>query len=129
MRFQVSQTYHSKAAIRIDDLRSIEDGVRATCGELIFDCVVVGNGRIRPTLFVEASEKCPMDVEKLKEEVVERMKQFNHRHYAQERITSTKHVVVVEHGTLPRTPTKGNIRRRAVEDEYKELLDGICATY
>ena len=114
--------------IQIDHLRSIEDGVRATCGELVFDCIIVGEGRIRPTLFVEVSEKGTMDVEKLKEEMVDRMRQFNHRHYVQERITSTKHVVVVERGALPRTAAKGNIRRQAVEEEYKELLDGIYAT-
>ena len=109
-------------------LRSIENDIRASCGELIFDCVIIGNGRIRPTLFVEASERCPMDFEKLKEEILERMQGFNHRYYVHERVTSTKHVVVVEHGTLPRTPLKRDIRRQAVEGQYKELLDGIYAT-
>ena len=114
--------------IRIGHLRSIEDGVRTTCGELVSECIVVGEGRIRPTLFVEVSEKCAMGVEELKEEIVGRMRQFNHCHYVHERITSTKHIVVVERGALPRTATKGNIRRQAVEDKYKELLDGIYAT-
>jgi hypothetical protein len=52
-----SQAHHSKTLI-IDQLRSIEDNVRATCGELVFECIVVGNGRSSPALFVEASEKC-----------------------------------------------------------------------
>ena len=69
-----------------------------------------------------------MDFEKLKEEILERMQGFNHRYYVHERVTSTKHVVVVEHGTLPRTPLKRDIRRQAVEGQYKELLDGIYAT-
>ena len=69
-----------------------------------------------------------MDDEKLKEEIIRRTRQFHSRRYIHERITSTTHIVVVDRGTLPRTATKGNIRRRAVEDQYKELLDGIYGT-
>jgi len=113
----------------IRQLRSIEDNVRATCGELVFDCVVVGNLQSSPTLFVEASEKCTMGSEELKEEIIRRTREFNSRNYVHERITSTKHVVVVERGTLPpRTGTKGNVRRQAVEDQYMELLDRIYDT-
>ena len=66
-----------------------------------------------------------MDSEELKEEIIGRMAEFNSRRYVHERIASTKHIIVVERGTLPRTATKGNIRRRAIEDQYKELLDSI----
>ena len=69
-----------------------------------------------------------MDSEKLKKEIIRRTRQFHSRRYIHERITSTKHVVVVERGTLPRTATKGNVRRQAVEDQYKELLDDIYGT-
>jgi len=86
---------------------------------------VVGNCRPRPTLFVEASEECTMGAEELKEEIIERTKPFHSRRFNHEQITSTKHVVVVERGMLPRTAAKGNVRRQAVEDQYKELLDGI----
>jgi hypothetical protein len=119
--------HHSKTLI-IGYLRSIEDNVRTMCGEFVFECIVVGNGRSSPALFFEASEKCTMDVEKLKKEIIRRTRQFHSRRYIHERITSTKHVVVVERGTLPRTATKGNVRRQAVEDRYKELLDGIYGT-
>ena len=102
--------------------------MRATCGELVFECIVVGNSRPSPTLFIEASEKCDMGTEKLKEEIITRTKQFHSRRYIHERIISTKHIVVVDRGTLPRTVIKGNIRRRAVEDQYKELLDVIYGT-
>ena len=112
--------------IQIRHLRSIEDNVRATCGDLVFECVVVGNGRPTPALFVEPLEKCTMDDEKLKEEIIGRMTEFNSRGYVHERIT-TKHIVVVERGTLPRTAAKGNVQRRMVEEQYKELLDGIYA--
>ena len=109
-------------------LRSIEDNVRATCGEFVFECVVVGNGRPSPALFVEAPEKYVTDSEELKEEIIRRTSEFHSRRYIHERITSTKHIVVVGRGALPRTATKGNVRRQAVEDQYKELLDGIYGT-
>jgi len=69
-----------------------------------------------------------MDAEELKEEIIRRTGQFHSRRFIHERITSTKHVVVVECGALPRTPVKGNILRRATEKQYKELLDGIYGT-
>ena len=123
-----SQAHHSKVLIRIDHLRSIEDGVRAVCGDLVFECVVVGSGRPSPTLFVEASGECAITGEEFKEEIIGRMKGFNSRGYSHERIASTEHVVIVKRGTLPRTTTKGNIRRQAVEDQYKGLLDSIYTT-
>jgi hypothetical protein len=106
-------------------LRSIEDNVRSTCSELIFECIVVGNGRPSPTLFVEPSEQCTMDSERLKKEIIRRTRHFHSRRYLHERITSTKFVVVLERGTLPRTATKGNVRRKAVEEQYKDQLDII----
>ena len=109
-------------------LRSIEDNVRATCRELVFECVVVGNGRPSPALFVEAPEKYVTDSEERKEEIIRRTSEFHSRRYIHERITSTKHIVVVGRGALPRTATKGSVRRQAVEDQYKELLDGIYGT-
>ena len=69
-----------------------------------------------------------MGAEELKEEIIKRTRKFHSRRFMHERITSTKHVVVVERGTLPRTAAKGNVRRQAVEDQYKELLDGIYDT-
>ena len=118
---------HRPKTLIIDQFRSIEDNVRATCGELVFECVVVGNGRPSPALFVEASEKCTIDSEELREEIVRRMRQFHSRRFIHEQIT-TEHIAVVERGTLPRTATKGNVRRQAVEDQYKELLDSIYST-
>jgi len=114
--------------LTIRQLRSIEDNVRATCDELVFECVVVGNGRPSPALFFEASEGCTMVSEELKEEIIRRTSEFNSRRFIHERITSTKHVIVVERGTLPRTATKGNVRRKAVEDQYNELLNEIYNT-
>jgi len=97
---------------------------------VLFECVVVGNRRPSPTLFIEASEECNMDSEGLKEEIIKRTREFHSLCSTHEHIASIKHVVVVvvERGTLPRTATKGNVRRQAVEDQYKELLDEIYGT-
>ena len=93
------------------------------CGDLIADCVVVGSGRPSPVLFLEP--QVDMDHGKLKEEIIENTKQFHSRRYAHERITSPDMIVIVPRQSLPRTSTKGNIRRKAVEEAYKSVLDEI----
>ncbi|KAI9058857.1 acetyl-CoA synthetase-like protein [Trametes sanguinea] len=108
------------------DTKAIEDNVRATCAELVAECVVVGNGRPSPTLFVEP--KVAGDPEDLKRVIIRRTRHFHSRRYLHERIASTAFVVVVPSGTLPRTATKGNIRRRAVENKFKETLDRIYSS-
>lgn len=126
------------------DTRAIEDNVRATCGDLVDECIVVGTGRPSPALFVEPATE--MDHEKLKREIVRRTRAFHARRYLHERISDPELVIIVEKKTLPRTAvsrpeasavrkncnadylsiqTKGNIRRKAVEEAYKDLLDEI----
>ncbi|EEB90800.1 hypothetical protein MPER_10948 [Moniliophthora perniciosa FA553] len=102
--------------------REIEDNVRQTCGDLVSDCIAVGNMRPSPSLFVES--KTDSSDSDLKESVFKRMEPFNLQRMAHERIESSERIVVVAPNTLPRT-AKGNIRRRAVEDAYKEMLDQI----
>ncbi|KAF9499759.1 acetyl-CoA synthetase-like protein [Pleurotus eryngii] len=105
------------------DTKAIEDNVRAMCGSLIDDCIVVGTGRPSPVLFVEPTSD--IDHEKLKKEIIRKTRQFHARRYLHERITSTKMIVVVPRKALPRTATKGNIRRKAVEEAYKSQIDSI----
>ncbi|EJD03893.1 acetyl-CoA synthetase-like protein [Fomitiporia mediterranea MF3/22] len=105
------------------DTRAIEDNVRATCGDLVDECIVVGTGRSSPALFVEPATE--MDHEKLKREIIRRTRGFHARRYLHERISDPELVIVVESKALPRTVTKGNIRRKAVEEAYKDLLDEI----
>jgi len=105
------------------DTKAIEDHVLATCGSLIEDCIVVGTGRPSPALFVEPTGH--VDVEKLKREIIRKTRQFHSRRYLHERITSTNMIIVVPPKSLPRTATKGNIRRKAVEETYKEQLDAV----
>ncbi|KAI0788601.1 hypothetical protein C8Q75DRAFT_793755 [Abortiporus biennis] len=105
------------------DTKAIEDNVRAVCGNLISDCIVVGNRRASPALFIEPQGD--YDEERLKKEIIRKTRHFHSRRYLHERITSTKFIVVVPKGTLPRTASKGNIRRRAVEEAFKDQLDEI----
>ncbi|KAJ7225415.1 hypothetical protein GGX14DRAFT_638581 [Mycena pura] len=107
------------------DTKSIEDNARMMCGNLVAECIVVGSGRPSPVLFVEPGTD--IDPEKLKKEIIRKTRQFHSRRYLHERITSTNAIVVVPPKTLPRTLTKGNIRRKAVEETYKTLLDQIYA--
>ncbi|KAI1793885.1 acetyl-CoA synthetase-like protein [Ganoderma leucocontextum] len=115
----------SATALRCDT-KAIEENVLETCADLVAACIVVGNGRPSPTLFVEP--KGDLDAEKLTRDIIRRTRHFHSRRYVHERIVSTAFVVVVPAGTLPRTATKGNIRRRAVEEKFKEELDTIYAT-
>ncbi|KAI5124628.1 hypothetical protein M0805_004237 [Coniferiporia weirii] len=105
------------------DTRAIEDNVRATCSDLVDECIVVGTGRPSPALFIEPSKE--MDHSALKSEIIRRTRAFHARRYIHERITDPELVIIVEPKSLPRTATKGNIRRKAVEDTYRELLDEI----
>ncbi|KAJ7126458.1 hypothetical protein C8R43DRAFT_897871 [Mycena crocata] len=112
----------SESSLRCNT-KAIEDNARAMCGKLISECIVVGNGRPNPVLFVEPATD--MDHEKLKVEIIRKTRQFHSRRYIHERIPSADMVIVVSGGSLPRTATKGNIRRQAVESVYKSLIDGI----
>lgn len=66
-----------------------------------------------------------MDHERLKKEIIRKTRHFHSRRYLHERITSPKMIVIVAPQTLPRTATKGNIRRQAVEEAFKTQLDQI----
>ena len=100
-----------------------------TCGPLIHDCVVVGQGRPSPVLFVEATESgARVDTEKLKREILRRTRPFHARRYLHERIVEANMIVIVDKGSLPRTATKGNVQRQKTEEKYREMLDEIFAS-
>ncbi|KAL7920262.1 hypothetical protein ACQKWADRAFT_328854 [Trichoderma austrokoningii] len=105
------------------DTRAIEENVLQTCRDLIDSCIVVGTGRPSPALFVETASD--INHEHLKQVILDRIQPFHSRLYLHERITSTSLIIAVPPGSLPRTATKGNIRRQAVEVAYKGLLDNL----
>uniref|UniRef100_A0A0W0FFG0 AMP-dependent synthetase/ligase domain-containing protein n=2 Tax=Moniliophthora roreri TaxID=221103 RepID=A0A0W0FFG0_MONRR len=104
------------------DTRAIEDNVRQTCSDLVSDCIAVGNLRPSPVIFIES--KTNSSDEDVKKSIFKRIEPFHSQRMVHERIKSSDMIVVVAPNTLPRT-AKGNIRRRAVEDAYKEVLDQI----
>jgi len=115
----------SESSLRCNT-KAIEDNAHAMCGPLISECVVVGNGRPNPLMFVEPG--MDMDHDKLKVEIIRKTRLFHSRRYTHERIPSADMVIVVPRGSLPRTATKGNIRRKAVEDMYSLQIDRIFAS-
>ncbi|KAJ3756267.1 acetyl-CoA synthetase-like protein [Lentinula raphanica] len=107
------------------DTKSIEDNARLVCGPLISECIVVGTGRPSPVLFVESSAVTVEEKTKLRKDIWRKIRLFHSRRFMHERITSAEMIVIVPLGSLPRTASKGSIRRKAVEDEYKAQLDKL----
>jgi len=105
------------------DTKAIEDNALAMCGNLIAECIVVGSGRPSPVMFVEPG--VDMDHSRLKKEIIRKTRHFHSRRYLHERIVSPDMIVIVSRHSLPRTATKGNIRRKAVEEAYESLLNQI----
>jgi len=106
------------------DTKAIEDNVRMMCADLVSECVVVGSGRPSPAMFVEPLDP-NADYNELKRTIIRKTRHFHSRRYIHERITSADMIVVIPPGTLPRTATKGNVRRKTVEEGYKSLLDEL----
>lgn len=86
------------------DTRAIEENIRATCGDLVDECIVVGTGRPSPALFVEPATE--MDHERLKMEIIRRTHGFHSRRYLHERITDPELVIIVDKMSLPRTAVR-----------------------
>lgn len=87
------------------------------------NCIVVGTGRPSPALFVESASN--IGHEQLKRTILDRIQPFHSRLYLHERITSASLIIAVPPSSLPRTATKGNIRRQTVEVTYRALLDNV----
>ncbi|CCX06850.1 Similar to Malonate--CoA ligase; acc. no. Q8H151 [Pyronema omphalodes CBS 100304] len=107
--------------------RYIEDEVIRVCSDVVTSCIVLGAGRISPTLVVEVEDINSEEAKSIPKLVVQRLKGWMEKRYSHESIVEEKFVVVVKKGELPRTANKGNVRRAAAEKQFKELLDGIYA--
>ena len=85
--------------------RNVEDHIRKTCSDLVYDVVMVGSGRLHPCLVVESVAKglADADRQRISREIVTRTADFRTRLFPHERIEDAKRVLVVEQGTLPRT--------------------------
>ncbi|KAI5459558.1 hypothetical protein BGZ63DRAFT_489404 [Mariannaea sp. PMI_226] len=112
------------------DTGSIEMNAMDTCGhDLIGAAVVVGVGRPSPVLVVEPKDITTICsepyIERLKNEIFQRVSPFHKRRYMHERIGDPRFILVVPTGTLARTATKGNIQRKKVQENLKDELDKI----
>ena len=85
----------------------------------------MGSGRDFPAVLVEKNPTIGIEDANLKKEIVSRSRDFNSRRYVNEQVPGEKFVFIVEAGELPRTALKGNVRRKAVEEKYKTLLDDV----
>ncbi|GKU13641.1 unnamed protein product, partial [Fusarium langsethiae] len=125
-----------EVSLRCDTV-SIENNVMETCGDdLVSAVVVVGVGRPCPTIIIEprneslhSSDEVNAEdaAQKLKEEILRRITPFHQRRYMHERVDHTQYIVVVPQGTLPRTTTKGNVRRKEAEKAFAPVLDAVYA--
>ncbi|THU91379.1 acetyl-CoA synthetase-like protein [Dendrothele bispora CBS 962.96] len=110
------------------DTRTIEDEVRRSCKDSISDCVVVGKHRPKPALFVEALHTTTAIVSQesqLRNVIFERIADLQKDRYETERISGPEMIVLIPLGSLPRTESKGNIRRALVEEKYHTVLEQL----
>lgn len=117
------------------DTGSIEANAMETCGDDLIDAVVViGAGRPSPSMIIELRQGASIGPEehdpeigllRIKNEILFRINPFHKRRYMHERIDDARFILIVSQGTLPRTATKGNIRRKQVEEMFKSRLDQV----
>ncbi|PCD26766.1 hypothetical protein AU210_013188 [Fusarium oxysporum f. sp. radicis-cucumerinum] len=110
------------------DANSIEVDALQCCGDdLIHAIVAIGVGRPSPAIVLEPKHDDVLEsTEKTRElqlKVLQRITPFHRRRYKHERIEDVNLIFVVPQRSLPRTDTKGNIRRSKVEGQFKQKLD------
>ncbi|KAI0367868.1 acetyl-CoA synthetase-like protein [Pilatotrama ljubarskyi] len=112
------------------DTKAIEENVLKTCGDVVHNCVVVGHQRICPVLVVEPEPSADLSSSpeaqlKLKDLIIDRTAAFNEKLFAHERITSPECILLVPAWSLPRTTEKGNVRRKATEEQFRAEIEKI----
>lgn len=103
----------------------IEENTVKSCPDLLVECVAVGNGRPSPALLIELGPGVG-DAESVKREVYRRIRHFQSRRLAHERIGSMELIVIVQRSAWPRTPV-GHIRRTDAEQKFQRELDRAYA--
>jgi long-subunit acyl-CoA synthetase (AMP-forming) len=110
------------------DAKSIEDDTLQRCGDDLVQAVVaIGTGRPSPAIVIEPKDDSVLQskekTREFKHQVLQRITPFHRRRYKHEGIEDMNMIFVVPRGSLARTDTKGNIRRKKVELEFEQLLD------
>jgi acyl-coenzyme A synthetase/AMP-(fatty) acid ligase len=107
------------------DTRAIEGNALELCRDLIHSCVATGYYRPSVVLFVEPRADNKLNEAELQNEILRRITPGQVRMWAHEKIVDPRQILVAPMGSLPRTSIKGNIRRKAVEEMFKERLDRV----
>ena len=104
--------------------RVIEENTLKRCPDLLVECIAVGNGRPSPALLIELGPGAATfgDADSVKREVYRRIRHFQSRRLAHERIGSVGSIVIVQGSAWSRTPA-GNVRRVDVEQKFQRELD------
>lgn len=110
---------------------AVESNIMQTCNDIVHTCVATGSYRPSLVLFVElacstsaGSNQFPDELA-LKNEIIRRIAPAQVKMWAHEMILDPRQIRVVPGGTMPRTGSKGNVKRKAVEAMFKEELDEL----
>ena len=108
--------------------RVIEDNTLKSCPDLIVECIAVGNGRPSPALLIELGPGAAAlgDADSIKRDVYRRIRHFQSRRLAHERIGSVEVIVIIQRTAWPRTPV-GHVRRTDAEQKFRGELDRAYA--
>ena len=106
----------------------IEENTLKSCPDLLVECIAVGVGRSSPALLIELGPGAAAlgGVESVKREVYRRIRHFQSRRLAHERIGSMELLVIVQRSAWPRTPV-GHIRRADAEQKFQKEIDRAYA--
>ena len=106
----------------------IEENALKSCPDLLVECIAVGNGRSSPALLIELGPGAAAlgGAGSVKREVHRRIRHFQSRRLAHERIASVELLVIVQRSAWPRNPT-GRIQRTDAEQKFQRELDRAYA--
>ncbi|KAL0571581.1 hypothetical protein V5O48_010375 [Marasmius crinis-equi] len=111
------------------DARSIEDDAKALCRdlELFSDCIAAGSNQPSPVLIVEASVADTDEEKRLKQDIFKCIvdSDSHKKRFPHEQIASADAIIIVPPGSMTRTVSKGNIRRKAVEDALGDRIRAV----
>ncbi|KAF9653331.1 acetyl-CoA synthetase-like protein [Thelephora ganbajun] len=110
------------------DAKMIEENVLKSCPDLLVECIAVGNGRPSPVVLIELGPGAATfgGADSVKREVYRRIRHFQSRRLAHERIGSVESFVIVQRSAWPRTSV-GHIRRTDAEQKFQRELDRVYA--
>ncbi|KAL0567193.1 hypothetical protein V5O48_014805, partial [Marasmius crinis-equi] len=106
------------------DASSIEDDAMTLCKDLFSECLAVGSSQPSPALIVEAAVADTDEKERLVQDIYKRIvdSDGHQKRFLHQRIASPDAIIIVPPGSMMRTATKGNIRRKAMEEAFGDPI-------